>query len=195
MFTSRAEYRLILREDNADLRLTEVARNMGLVSDEHWQQFAKKREAVEKEQQRLSEMNIVPASKYAEAFSAKLDKKLSRSYKAADLLLRPEIDYDSLTEIIGAGEGITPAVAEQVEIQAKYSGYLDRQQNEIDKAKRHEATSITKISDYQQVRGLSTEACQKLNDHRPETIGQASRIPGITPAAISLLMVHVKKSS
>jgi len=111
------------------------------------------------------------------------------------LLRRPDIDYAALTAIIGEGEGVTQAVAEQVEIQAKYSGYLDRQQNEIDKAKRHQTTSIAKILDYQHVRGLSTEACQKLNDHKPETIGQASRIPGITPAAISLLMVHLKKSA
>ena len=193
MFTSRAEYRLILREDNADLRLTEVAREMGLISDKHWQQFSDKREAIEKEQQRLSEMNVQPESKEGVAFSEKLEKSLTRNYKAADLLRRPEIDYTSLTEIIGEGEGVTKSVAEQVEIQAKYSGYLDRQQDEIDKAKRHQQTSIPNIIDYAKVRGLSAEAQQKLSDHRPETIGQAGRIPGVTPAAISLLMVHLKK--
>ncbi|HHJ36175.1 MAG TPA: tRNA uridine-5-carboxymethylaminomethyl(34) synthesis enzyme MnmG [Gammaproteobacteria bacterium] len=194
MFTSRAEYRLILREDNADLRLTGVARKMGLINDEHWQQYSDKREAIEKEQQRLSEMNILPGSAFAKAFSEKLDKPLSRNYKAADLLRRPEIDYAGLTEIIGEGEGITSSVAEQVEVQAKYSGYLDRQLDEIAKTKRHQQTAIPNVIDYATVRGLSSEVRQKLADHRPETIGQAGRIPGVTPAAISLLMVHLKKS-
>ncbi|VAW53248.1 tRNA-5-carboxymethylaminomethyl-2-thiouridine(34)synthesis protein MnmG [hydrothermal vent metagenome] len=194
MFTSRAEYRLILREDNADLRLTEVAREMGLVNDEHWQQFSDKREAIEKEQQRLSEINIPPESDFAKAFSEKLEKPLSRNYKAADLLRRPEIDYAGLTKIIGAGEDVTPSVAEQVEVQAKYSGYLNRQLDEIAKTKRHQTTAIPNVIDYATVRGLSSEVRQKLADHRPETIGQAGRIPGVTPAAISLLMVHLKKS-
>ena len=195
MFTSRAEYRLLLREDNADLRLTEIGREMGLVSDEHWRQFSEKREAIEKEQQRLSEMNVQPESEEGAAFSEKLEKSLTRNYKAADLLRRPEIDYAGLVEIIGEGEGVTASVAEQVEIQAKYSGYLERQQDEVDKARRHQQTSIPNVIDYQKVRGLSAEAKQKLTDHRPETIGQAGRIPGITPATISLLMVHLKKSA
>jgi len=195
MFTSRAEYRLILREDNADLRLTEAGREMGLISDTHWQQFSEKREAIEKEQQRLREMNVQPDSKEGAAFSEKLKKPLTRNYKAADLLRRPEIDYAGLTEIIGEGEGVTASVAEQVEIQARYSGYLERQQEEIDKARRHQQASIPNVIDYANVRGLSAEVQQKLNDHRPETIGQAGRIPGVTPAAISLLMVHLKKSA
>ena len=195
MFTSRAEYRLILREDNADLRLTEVAHDMGLISDEHWQQFSDKREAIEKEQQRLAETTVSPASRFAKAFSEKLDKPLSRNYKVADLLRRPEIDYAGVIEIIGEGEGVTPSVAEQVEVQAKYSGYLNRQLDEIKKTKRHQQTRIPNVIDYAKVRGLSSEARQKLSDHRPETIGQAGRIPGITPAAISLLMVHLKKSA
>jgi tRNA uridine 5-carboxymethylaminomethyl modification enzyme len=195
MFTSRAEYRLILREDNADLRLTETAREMGLIDDSHWQLFSDKREAVEQEQQRLAGMNIPPESDFGKAFSAKLEKPLARNYKAADLLRRPEIDYAVLTEIIGEGEGVSPSVAEQVEVQAKYSGYLDRQLEEIEKTKRHQQTGIPNIIDYAKVRGLSTEALQKFSDHRPETIGQAGRIPGITPAAISLLMVHLKKKS
>ncbi len=195
MFTSRAEYRLLLREDNADLRLTEVARDMGLISDEHWRQFSDKREAIEKEQQRLSETNVQPESKEGAAFSERLDKPLARNYKAADLLRRPEIDYADLVEIIGEGEGIDASVAEQVEIQAKYSGYLERQQEEVDKTRRHQQTAIPNIIDYANVRGLSAEAQQKLSDHRPETIGQAGRIPGVTPAAISLLMVHLKKSA
>ena len=200
MFTSRAEYRLILREDNADLRLTEVARDMGLVDDAHWRAFSEKREAIEKEQQRIAEMNVQPESEMSKAFAEKLAvdgvaKPLTRNYKAADLLRRPEIDYATLVEIIGEGEGVTKSVAEQVEVQAKYSGYLDRQLDEIEKTKRHEKTSIPNVIDYVNVRGLSAEAQQKLSDHRPETIGQAGRIPGITPAAISLLMVHLKKSA
>ena len=193
MFTSRAEYRLVLREDNADLRLTEVAHEMGLISENHWRQFSEKREAIEKEQQRISEMNVQPNSEEGEAFSKKLEKELTRNYKASDLLRRPEVDYAGLVEIIGEGEGITKSVAEQVEIQAKYAGYLGRQQDEIDKTRRHQQTSIPNVIDYANVRGLSAEAKQKLSDHRPETIGQAGRIPGITPAAISLLMVHLKK--
>lgn len=195
MFTSRAEYRLLLREDNADLRLTEIGREMGLISEEHWQQFSEKREAIEKEQQRLSVMNVQPESEEGVAFSGKLEKSLTRNYKAADLLRRPEIDYAGLVEIIGQGEDVTASVAEQVEIQAKYSGYLERQQDEVNKARRHQQTSIPNVIDYQKVRGLSAEAKQKLTDHRPETIGQAGRIPGITPATISLLMVHLKKSA
>ncbi len=195
MFTSRAEYRLILREDNADLRLTEVARDLGLISDGHWRLYSEKREAIEKEQHRLSEMNVQPDSTAGMAFSAMLEKPLTRNYKAADLLRRPEIDYAGLAKIIGNSDGVTEKVAEQIEIQAKYSGYLDRQLDEIEKAKRHQQTTIPNVIDYATVRGLSTEVRQKLSDHRPETIGQAGRIPGVTPAAISLLMVHLKKSS
>lgn len=195
MFTSRAEYRLILREDNADLRLTEKARKLGLISDLQWQAFEEKQNAIINEQRRLQELNILPASDEGQQISAMLEKPLSRNYKACDLLRRPEMDYDRLTEIIGEGKNVTPAVAEQVEIQAKYAGYLERQLDEIEKAKRHESTQVSRITDYKQVRGLSAEVCQKLNDHKPETIGQASRIPGVTPAAISLLMVHLKKAS
>jgi len=199
MFTSRAEYRLILREDNADLRLTEVAHDMGLISAAQWRAYSEKSEAIEKEQQRLNEMNIPPDSIASRAFSDLLEKHgvtrpLSRNYKAADLLRRPEIDYAALTQIIGEGEGVSDKVAEQVEIQAKYSGYLDRQQDEIEKARRHQQTVIPNVIDYSMVRGLSAEARQKLSAHRPQTIGQAGRIPGITPAAISLLMVHLKKT-
>ena len=192
MFTSRAEYRLILREDNADLRLTEQARKLGLVDDAQWRAFSEKREAIEREQQRLNDMVIQPDSDAGRAVSLMLEKPLSREYRASEILRRPEMDYASLRNIIG-GVG-DEAVAEQVEIQARYEGYLERQQSEIEKARRHENTRISNISDYQQVRGLSAEVCQKLNQHQPETIGQASRIPGVTPAAISLLMVHLKKS-
>jgi tRNA uridine 5-carboxymethylaminomethyl modification enzyme len=195
MFTSRAEYRLILREDNADLRLTEQAHEMGLLTDEHWRAYGNKRDSIINEQARLAALNVQPESALGKQFSAKLGKALTRNYKASDLLRRPEINYADLTEIIGSGDNVTESVAEQIEIQAKYSGYLDRQQGEIDKAKRHEQTAIPNIIDYAKVRGLSTEVRQKLSDHRPETIGQAGRIPGITPAAISLLMVHLKKAA
>ncbi len=194
MFTSRAEYRLILREDNADLRLTSVAREMGLINAAHWRAFAQKSEAIAHEQRRLSGLTVLPDSEPGEQLSAYLDKPLSRDYKASDLLRRPEIDYQKLTAAIG-GAVSDAAVAEQVEIQAKYSGYLQRQHAEIEKARRHEQTLIPNVIDYQSVRGLSAEVTQKLTDFRPQTIGQASRIPGVTPAAISLLMVHLKKAS
>ena len=194
MFTSRAEYRLILREDNADLRLTPVARDMGLVSDGHWRVFSEKSEAIAHEQQRLSGLTVLPDSEPGREIAVYLEKPLSRDYKASDLLRRPELDYDKLTAAIG-GAVDDPAVAEQVEIQAKYAGYLERQHAEIEKARRHEQTQIPNVINYQSVRGLSAEVCQKLTDHRPETIGQASRIPGVTPAAISLLMVHLKKAA
>ena len=194
MFTSRAEYRLILREDNADLRLTPIAREFGLISNRHWEQFARKRDAIDHEQQRLSGLTVLPASEPGEVLSNYLDKPLTREYKASELLRRPEIDYPKLTAAIG-GAVRDPAVAEQVEIQAKYAGYLDRQLAEIDKARRHEQTPIPDVIEYDAVRGLSAEVSQKLMDYRPQTIGQASRIPGVTPAAISLLMVHLKKAS
>ena len=194
MFTSRAEYRLILREDNADIRLTEKAHEMGLISDEHWRSYSDKRDSIINEQQRLESLNIHPDAEQGKQFSARLEKPLTRNYKAAELLRRPEIDYASLVEIIGEGDGVSEKVAEQVEIQAKYSGYLERQQDEIEKARRHEQTVIPNVIDYSKVRGLSAEVQQKLTDHRPETIGQAGRIPGVTPAAISLLMVHLKKA-
>ena len=197
MFTSRAEYRLILREDNADLRLTPVAREMGLISDTHWQVFETKKEAIEKEQQRLRSMTIQPGSKEGLSLAKLTGKPFSRDYKAADLLRRPEIDYAGLTAVVGeadVAESLADKVCEQVEIQAKYEGYLGRQHAEIEKTRKHQETAIPNVIDYARVRGLSAEVCQKLSDHRPETIGQAGRIPGITPAAISLLMVHLKKS-
>ena len=194
MFTSRAEYRLILREDNADLRLTPVAHEMGLVSEEHWRVFSEKSEAITHEQHRLSGLTVLPDSEPGREIAVHLEKPLSRDYKASDLLRRPELDYEKLTAAIG-GAVNDAAVAEQVEIQAKYAGYLERQHAEIEKARRHEQTQIPNVINYQSVRGLSAEVCQKLTDHRPETIGQASRIPGVTPAAISLLMVHLKKAA
>ena len=192
MFTSRAEYRLILREDNADLRLTETGRQLGLVDDAQWRAFEQKREAIERTRQRLRDCVIPPHSDTARALAEKLDKPLGREVRASELLRRPQIGFDDIRHLLD-GE-VSRDVAEQVEIQARYQGYLERQQSEIDKARRHENTRIHHIEDYRQVRGLSAEACQKLNAHKPETLGQASRIPGITPAAIALLRVHLKKS-
>jgi tRNA uridine 5-carboxymethylaminomethyl modification enzyme len=196
MFTSRAEYRLILREDNADLRLSEVANDMGLLSESQWRTFSEKRENIEKEQQRLKEFWIQPSSNAGEALKSVLDKPLSKEARALDLLKRPEMDYSKLTSIAEIGPAVEdPLVAEQVEIQAKYEGYLNRQAEEIEKARRYEDKKIPDAIEYDQVKGLSNEVRQKLIDHRPATLGQAGRISGVTPAAISLLLVHIKKSS
>ena len=201
MFTSRAEYRLILREDNADLRLTPVAHELGLIDEDHWRVFCDKRDAIESEQQRLASKVIQPDSEEGVELAKLTGKPFSRDYKAADLLRRPEIDYASLVAVIGEAEinddiirQQSDKIVEQVEIQAKYEGYLTRQQAEIDKTLKHEKTRIPNVINYNDVRGLSTEICLKLGDQRPETIGQAGRIPGMTPAAISLLMVHLKKN-
>ena len=201
MFTSRAEYRLILREDNADLRLTPVAHELGLIDEDHWRVFCDKRDAIESEQQRLASKVIQPDSEEGVELAKLTGKPFSRDYKAADLLRRPEIDYASLVAVIGEAEinddiirQQADKIVEQVEIQAKYEGYLTRQQAEIDKTLKHEKTRIPNVINYNDVRGLSTEICLKLGDQRPETIGQAGRIPGMTPAAISILMVHLKKN-
>lgn len=194
MFTSRAEYRLILREDNADLRLSEQAHQMGLLSDEQWQTFSEKREAIEQEQQRLRNIWVQPQSAQAKALEQYLEKPMIRESRGVDMLRRPELDYEKLMSVDGLGPAVTdPAVAEQVEIQAKYEGYLNRQKEEIEKARRYEERSIPSDMDYADVQGLSNEVRQKLIDHRPETLGQAGRISGVTPAAVSLLLVHLKK--
>jgi len=195
MFTSRAEYRLILREDNADLRLSEQAHDLGLLSDDQWRAFSVKREAIEREQQRLQDFWVTPGSELAEHMNQIVDKPLSKENRALDLLRRPEMNYQRLMDNHLLGPGVVdPVVAEQVEIQAKYQGYLNRQQDEIDKSRRFETSLIPDTVNYDEVRGLSNEVRQKLIDHKPETIGQAGRISGVTPAAISLLMVHIKKS-
>ncbi len=195
MFTSRAEHRLLLREDNADLRLTEVGRNMGLVDDERWQAFEEKREQIEQEIQRLRDTVIHPAD-ISDAESKQLFKgKLSREYRLGELLRRPNVSYQSLMTISQFGPAVKdPKVAEQVEVQFKYSGYIDRQQQEIEKQKKHEEMVLPDDFDYATIKGgLSNEARQKLQEQKPTTIGQASRIPGITPATISILMVYLKK--
>jgi tRNA uridine 5-carboxymethylaminomethyl modification enzyme len=190
MFTSRAEYRLILREDNADLRLTEIGRGLGLVDDERWRAFAEKREAIARETQRLQTSWLYPSESMAQT----LGQPLEREYRALDILRRPEISYAHLMNVAELGPGVAdPKVAEQVEIQAKYAGYIERQHAEIARQRRHENTQIPADFDYQAIRGLSSEVRQKLMAVNPTTLGQAARIPGITPAAISLLLIYLKK--
>jgi tRNA uridine 5-carboxymethylaminomethyl modification enzyme len=194
MFTSRAEYRLSLREDNADMRLTAIGRELGLVDDIRWQAFENKLENIALEQQRLKSIWIRPGSVQAEKLGPLSANAILREYNAAELLKRPEYSYDILMAVEGIGPGVRdPQVAEQVEIQSKYAGYIDRQQDEIERQRRHEETKLPETFDYQTVSGLSNEVRQKLSNVKPATIGQASRIPGITPAAISILLVHLKK--
>jgi len=196
MFTSRAEYRLLLREDNADLRLTPKGRELGLVDEYRWQVFEQKREAIETESQRLYRTWIRPDDVTAEQAQTVLGTTMSREYRLSDLLRRPEVSYAGLMSLPKAGPGISDAVAaEQLEIQAKYAGYIERQQEEIERHRRYEALALPENLDYAKVSGLSNEVRQKLEQHRPATIGQASRVSGVTPAAISLLLVHLKKQS
>jgi len=194
MFTSRAEYRLMLREDNADLRLTEKARGLGLVDDNRWSVFCTKRDNIETERQRLHHIWVAPGNAMARSLEAGHGIKVSKESRALDLLKRPEMNYRKLMTVEGIGPGVAdPRVAEQVEIQVRYSGYLERQQEDIERRQRHENMSIASDFDYALVRGLSSEAREKLEGVKPDTIGQASRIPGMTPAAISLLLVNLKK--
>ncbi|WP_237068148.1 tRNA uridine-5-carboxymethylaminomethyl(34) synthesis enzyme MnmG [Microbulbifer guangxiensis] len=192
MFTSRAEYRLLLREDNADLRLTERGRELGLVSDARWQAFSEKREAIERERQRLQETWIHPNTPQAAAAEAKLPQSLAREYNLMDLLRRPELRYVDVAGL--KGEPVADErVAEQVEISAKYAGYIDRQRDEIERLRAYEDTPIPADFDYSEVSGLSSEVKQKLGDSRPDTLARASRVPGVTPAAVSLLLIQLKK--
>jgi tRNA uridine 5-carboxymethylaminomethyl modification enzyme len=194
MFTSRAEYRLMLREDNADLRLTAAGREMGLVDDERWARFNEKLESIERERQRLKDIWLHPHSEQVEEVNAKLSAPLSREANGEDLLRRPEMTYAEMMQLSAFAPGLTdPQSAEQVEIQIKYEGYIARQQDEINKQQRNENTVLPATLDYRQVSGLSNEVIAKLNDHKPVSIGQASRISGITPAAISILLVWLKK--
>ncbi len=194
MFTSRAEYRLMLREDNADLRLTEKGRELGLVDDVRWARYSEKLERIERERQRLRDIWMHPHAENVEQVNALLKAPLSREANGEELLRRPEMDYAQLT----ATEAFAPPLddvqaAEQVEIQVKYEGYIARQQEEIEKQQRNENTVLPLDLDYRQVSGLSNEVIAKLNDHKPNSIGQASRISGITPAAISILLIWLKK--
>lgn len=194
MFTSRAEYRLLLREDNADLRLTEIGRDLGLVNDRRWEAFTNKRESIEQEQQRLNNTWLRPGTVSDEVAQKVVGNTLKKEANLMELLRRPEVSYETLMTLPGAGTGVTdPKVAEQLEIQAKYHGYIERQQAEIVKQKRNESTELDPNMEYTQVKGLSNEVAQKLNEHKPTTIGQASRISGVTPAAVSLLLVYLKK--
>ena len=195
MFTSRAEYRLLLREDNADLRLTETGRQLGLVSDRRWRVLCKKRDAIEQEQQRLNEHWIRPATPAAEVLRKRHGEQVKTEQRILDLLRRPNLGYAELMALPGSGNGVSdPEVAEQVEIQAKYHGYIERQREEIERQRRHASKTLPEDLDYQAVSGLSSEVREKLLSVRPATIGQAARIPGMTPAAVSLLLVHLKKS-
>ena len=194
MFTSRAEYRLQLREDNADGRLTETGRRLGVVDDERWENFSRKREAIERETARLSALRAAPGNSLGHALEAATGVALSHDASALELLKRPEFDYDALRAVEGIGPGVDDAtVAEQVEIGVKYSGYLQRQSDEIARQRRNEDTAIPEGFDYAGVRGLSAEVLAKFSQVRPQTIGQAQRIPGVTPAAISLLLVHLTR--
>jgi tRNA uridine 5-carboxymethylaminomethyl modification enzyme len=194
MFTSRAEYRLLLREDNADLRLTPMGRELGLVDDERWARFNQKLENMEQERQRLKDIWVNPNSDHIESLNKILKSPIVREANGEDLLRRPEVTYEKLTTI----ETFAPAhedieAREQVETQIKYQGYIDRQRDEVEKSLRHETTKLPFDLDYSLVKGLSNEVVIKLNDAKPESVGMASRISGITPAAISLLLVYLKK--
>jgi tRNA uridine 5-carboxymethylaminomethyl modification enzyme len=194
MFTSRAEYRLMLREDNADIRLTSKGRELGLVDDARWAAFNTKLEQIELERQRLKQQWVHPQHAALAQVNQLLKTPLSREASLEDLIRRPEVNYQDLMQIEGIGPALTdPAAAEQVEIQIKYEGYINRQQDEIAKHERNENSKLPLDFDYSQVKGLSNEVVLKLNQARPETVGQASRISGITPAAISLLLVYLKK--
>jgi len=198
MFTSRAEFRLSLREDNADLRLTEMGRELGLVDDVRWAAFCAKRESIEQEQQRLRALRVNPAKISQEIIEPVLGKPLERETTMYELLRRPDTNYAQLlqlAEAIGLAEvgPLPPEVVEQVEIQAKYQGYIDRQRDEVARQVAYETLALPETLDYVEVIGLSREVCQKLQTHRPQTLGQAARIQGVTPAAVGLLLVHLKR--
>jgi tRNA uridine 5-carboxymethylaminomethyl modification enzyme len=209
MFTSRAEYRLTLREDNADLRLTPVGRELGLVDDARWDLFQRKRDAVQAERARLEAAWIRPDTAAARQLQAVLGQPLSREQRAFDLLRRPEVPYAALDAVLRVtgdasddmhddwrdDERLVDQVPLQVDVQAKYSGYIDRQQDEIERQRRNEETRLPETLDYAVVRGLSNEVRQRLAQHRPATLGQAARIPGLTPAAISILLIHLKRQA
>lgn len=200
MFTSRAEYRLMLREDNADLRLTPVGREMGLVDDARWSFFERKRTSVLAELERLQAAWVRPGTEAATRLEPTLGAPLSREQRAFELLRRPEVPYGALDAALGGGtddwrldERLADQVPLQADVQAKYTGYIDRQHEEIERQRRHESTLLPESLDYAGVRGLSNEVRQKLTQHRPATLGQAARIPGLTPAAISILLIHLKR--
>ncbi|MBS0325852.1 MAG: tRNA uridine-5-carboxymethylaminomethyl(34) synthesis enzyme MnmG [Proteobacteria bacterium] len=195
MFTSRAEYRLQLREDNADLRLTEHGRRLGIVDDVRWEAFDRKREAIARERQRLATTRLGPRDVDLDEALRVFGQPLERDYALAELLQRPGVGYATLHGLSAAGPPVDdPAVAEQIEIATKYRGYIERQRDEVARQRAHEQARLPLEIDYRNVRGLSIEVQQRLNQHRPETLGQAARISGVTPAAISLLLVHLKRA-
>jgi len=199
MFTSRAEFRLQLREDNADLRLTEIGRKLGLVDDARWDAFSRKRDAVSRETERLKSIWVNPRNLPATESERVLGKAIEREYNFADLLRRPGVSYSALMSLDGGkysaeqGAELNEVEVEQLEIAAKYAGYINRQQDEVERAAHFEQLKLPEDLDYSQVAALSIEVRQKLAKHRPETLGQASRISGVTPAAVSLLMIHLRK--
>lgn len=196
MFTSRAEYRLHLREDNADERLTPIGRELGLVDDARWDAFRRKRDAIEAERTRLAALRISPQNALGREVAATLGVPVTREGSALDLLRRPDVDYAALSRVPGIGSGgVDEAVAHQLEVRARYAGYLERQADEVARQRRHEDTPIPEDFRYDGIPGLSREIVQKLTAQRPATIGQASRIPGVTPAAISLLLVYLKRAA
>ena len=192
MFTSRAEYRLTLREDNADLRLTEQGRSLGLIDDVRWARFAAKRDEIERESARMLNSFVHPNTPQAASLAARIKNPLSREYSLAELLKRPELSYHDVAGLTGE-PSLDLQAAEQVEIQAKYAGYIDRQQEDIDRLRRNENTPLPADLNYDKVDGLSNEVKQKLSDARPDTLARAGRVPGITPAAVALLLIHLKK--
>jgi tRNA uridine 5-carboxymethylaminomethyl modification enzyme len=204
MFTSRAEFRLQLREDNADMRLTEIGRKLGLVDDARWDAFSRKRDAVSRETERLKSIWVNPRNLPASESERVLGKAIEHEYNLADLLRRPDVSYASLMSLDGGRfatadvsretlGAVSEAVVEQIEIAAKYSGYIDRQKDEVERASHYENLRLPADLDYLQVTALSFEVRQKLQKHQPETLGQASRISGVTPAAVSLLLIHLKR--
>jgi tRNA uridine 5-carboxymethylaminomethyl modification enzyme len=194
MFTSRAEYRLVLREDNADLRLTEQGRALGLVDDARWAAYSEKKEAIERTTHFFENTWVQKTSPQAHAINELVERPLSREYQLMELMRRPELNYEKLAKIDIGLPSVADAVAEQVEIQAKYAGYIERQYDEINKQLKHENTPLPADFDFNVINGLSAEVIQKLNDGQPNTIGQAGRISGVTPAAVSLLLVYLKKN-
>ncbi|XXK58873.1 tRNA uridine-5-carboxymethylaminomethyl(34) synthesis enzyme MnmG [Porticoccaceae bacterium nBUS_09] len=194
MFTSRAEYRLLLREDNADIRLTAKGRELGLVDDNRWQAFCEKQEGIELETQRLKNTWVQPNSDMAEKLFKHIDHRISHEYSLFDLLKRPELNHQIIGDLL-PDQKPDSMIAQQVEIDAKYSGYISRQQDEIDRLQRHENTAIPDGFDYSNIKGLSNEVKQKLSDALPKTLARAARVPGVTPAAISLLLVQLKKKA
>jgi tRNA uridine 5-carboxymethylaminomethyl modification enzyme len=196
MFTSRAEHRLLLREDNADLRLTPQGRELGLVADRRWQRFCARREAIEREQTRIATLILRPDTEPARQLAERFGVTLNAEQRVEDLLRRPALGYADLMQIAGVGPGVSDGgVAEQVEVQAKYRGYIERQHQEVERLQRNEHLKLPVSLDYSQVTGLSAEVREKLAAVRPETVGQAARIPGITPAAVSLLLIYLKKDA